>query len=326
MEAQERRESAARILDDFAARTGLTSAAQPRRYLWTDAFAVYTWLGMGRVDLARRLIEQVHKVLGVSRDPEHPTARGLRIGKPLPERAPDELYDPDLEWDRDGQYYHYLTKWMLALERAARVTGEERYHRWAVELAQAAHRAFAYAPTRLHWKMSVDLSRPLVPSTGMHDPLDGLVAMATLGLERETRELARMCEGRRWATHDPLGIGSLLLDALELARLEFKPLLAQVLADAELSVAAAARSIGLGSPAARRLAFRELGLALGLHAVEPLAAWVNVKQLIALVPLAQRLEDFWLVPTHQTARSWTEHRDINAVTLAACLAPEGTLS
>jgi hypothetical protein len=329
MDVPARHARAAAILEEFAARTGLTSPAKPRRYLWTDAFAVYTWLGMGRVDLARRLIDQVHEVLGVSRDPEHPTARGLRIGKPLPERAPDEPYDPDLEWERDGQYYHYLTKWMHALERTARATGEERYHRWAIELAQAAHRAFADppgAPTRLYWKMSVDLSRPLVPSMGMHDPLDGLVAMATLGLERETRELARMCEGRRWATDDPLGAGGLLLDAVALARLDFKPLLAQVLADAELSVDAAARSIGLGLPAARRLAFRELGLALGLHAVEPLTALVDAKGLIAFAPLAQRLEDFWLEPSHQAVPSWTEHRDINAVTLAACLAPEGTLS
>ena len=94
-----------------------------------------------------------------------------------------------------------------------------------------------------------------------------------------------------------------------------------MLADAELSVAAAARSIGLGSLAARRLAFRELGLALGLHAVEQLDA----KRLIAFVPLATQLEDFWLDPAHQAVPSWTEHRDINAVTLAACLAPAGAL-
>jgi hypothetical protein len=320
-----RHAAAAAILQEFAARTGLTSAEKPQRYLWTDAFAVYTWLGLGEAGLARRLIGQVHEVLGVSRDPEHPTARGLRIGKPLPERAPDEPYDPQLEWERDGQYYHYLTKWMLALERAARATGEQCYHRWAVELAQAAHSAFAYppgAPARLYWKMSVDLSRPLVPSMGMHDPLDGLATVATLGLERETRELARLCEGRTWATDDALGAGGLLLDALMLARLDFKPLLRQVLADAEASVAAAARSPALHLPAVQRLAFRELGLALGLHA----APLLGSKSLMRYLPLADQLEQFWLSPRHQAATSWIEHRDINAVTLAACLAPEGSLS
>src|SRR5438067_2266288 len=139
---------AAAVLDDFA-------AAQPRRYLWTDAFAVMTWLGLHEetrearfLDLAARLVAEVHEVLGVSRDPAHPTAQGLRIGKPLAERRADEPYDAELEWDRDGQYYHYLTKWMHALQRMAGATGEERYRRWAVELMTAAHRAFAYPPGR----------------------------------------------------------------------------------------------------------------------------------------------------------------------------------
>jgi hypothetical protein len=44
---------------------------------------------------------------------------GLRIGKPLKERGANEPIDESLEWDRDGQYFHYLTKWMHALCRAA---------------------------------------------------------------------------------------------------------------------------------------------------------------------------------------------------------------
>ena len=54
----------------------------------------------------------------------HPTAGGLRIGKPLPERGAREPIDERLEWDRDGQYFHYLTKWMHALCQAAWFTGE----------------------------------------------------------------------------------------------------------------------------------------------------------------------------------------------------------
>src|SRR5947207_4495827 len=112
------------ILEGFALSSGLTSAAQPRRYLWTDAFAVMTWVGLFErsgerrfLDLARRLVDQVHEVLGAHRgDSAHPTARGLRIGKPLREREAHEPYDPEQEWERDGQYYHYLTKWAHALE------------------------------------------------------------------------------------------------------------------------------------------------------------------------------------------------------------------
>jgi hypothetical protein len=329
---EERLDQAAAILDDFA--------AQGRRYLWTDAFAVMTWIGLHErtgerrfLELARHLIDEVHEALGApGSDKAHPTARGLRIGKPLPERRPDEPYDAELEWERDGQYYHYLTKWMHALERAASATHDERYRRWAVELAQAAHRAFAYPPgepKRLYWKMSVDLSRPVVPSMGAHDPLDGLVAAASLGLERETRELSRICDALRWATDDALGAGGLLLDALRLARLvargrkELQPLFSGVLEDTAVSVEASASQ--LGGPAARRLPFRELGLALGLHALEPLAQLADVKRLERFIPVAALLEDYWLDARNQAAPTWSGHRDINAVTLAACLAPQGAL-
>jgi hypothetical protein len=54
----------------------------------------------------------------------HPTRGGLRIGKPLPERGPRERYDPQLEWDSDGQYFHYLTQWMHALHRVSQETGD----------------------------------------------------------------------------------------------------------------------------------------------------------------------------------------------------------
>ncbi|MBI4060127.1 MAG: hypothetical protein HY403_01725 [Elusimicrobia bacterium] len=323
---------AAEILDEFAAATGLIAAEPPRRYLWTDAFAVMTWVGLHErtgerrfLDLAERLIEQVHEILGAPRG-------GLRIGKPLPERGPDEPYDPDLEWERDGQYYHYLTKWMHALERTAAASRDERYHRSAVELAKTAHRAFAYpraAPQRLYWKMSVDLSRPLVPSMGAHDPLDGLVAAASLGLVLETRELARICDGHRWATDDALGAGGLLVDALRLARLvargrqDLQDFFIEVVQDAEASAEAAAST--LGGPATRRLAFRELGFALGLHAVEPLGEHADVSRLRPFVPLAGELEDFWLDPVNQAAATWIGHREINAGTLAACLAPDGVL-
>ena len=323
---------AAAILDDFATSTGVSGATPPRRYLWTDAFAVMTWAGLHErtgerrfLELAERLVAQVHEVLGAPRG-------GLRIGKPLPERAQDEPYDPELEWERDGQYYHYLTKWMHALQRVTAASGHERYRQRAVELAQTAHRAFAYpagAPKAMFWKMSVDLSRPLVPSMGAHDPLDGLVEAVSLGLAREARELAAICNGRRWATDDPLGAGGLLIDALRLARFvahgqqELRLLLSRVLEDAASSTQASASAIG--GPAVGRLAFRELGFALGLHAVKLLGECAETSRLERFVPLAARLEQFWLDPVNQAAPTWTGHRDINAVTLAACLAPQGAL-
>ncbi len=39
-------ETAIRVMDGFADRTGIVSGARPIRYLWTDAFAVCDWLGL----------------------------------------------------------------------------------------------------------------------------------------------------------------------------------------------------------------------------------------------------------------------------------------
>ena len=73
--------------------------------------------------------------LGEREGEDHPTQGGLRIGKRLPERRPGDPFDEQLEWDRDGQYFHYLTRWMHALDLVARSTREPRFNVWARELA-----------------------------------------------------------------------------------------------------------------------------------------------------------------------------------------------
>ena len=197
------------IMSAFADTTGLTDVSHDqRRYLWTDAFAVCNYLELYRqtgaeehLQLALKLVDQVHLTLGkYHKDSKHtgwlsgleeeqarlhPTIAGLRIGKPLNERQTDEAYDDQLEWDRDGQYFHYLTKWMYALNRVSQVTGKSIYNQWALELARVAHAAFTYTPRsgifkRMYWKMSIDLSRTQVHSMGQHDPLDGLITYQQL--------------------------------------------------------------------------------------------------------------------------------------------------
>jgi len=49
-----------------------------------------------------------------------------------------------LEWDQDGQYYHYLTKWMHALNKVGIITEDPVYIKWAVEPAYAAHAGFTH--------------------------------------------------------------------------------------------------------------------------------------------------------------------------------------
>jgi len=374
------------IMLDFARITGLEPVgANPKRYLWTDAFAVCNYLELFRRtkdvtyrDLALRLVDQVHHILGRHRDDDprhgwisglsemegekHPTIRGLRIGKQLNERKQGEPPNERLEWDQDGQYYHYLTKWMHALSRVSRVTGDPTYIKWAIELAQTAHSRFTYAlraggRKRMYWKMSIDLTYPLVPSMGQHDPLDGFVTYNELqataiecfkdssfsGLKHEIADMADICRGMGLATDDPLGIGGLLSDSSRIAQLmmqcgsSYESLLESVVNSALLGMDTFTRSGSLGYPVEYRLAFRELGLSIGLSAIENLQRWIQenpslfqregylnqrVEDLAGYVPLRETIEQFWLDGRNREAATWVQHREINMVMLATSLAPD----
>lgn len=374
----ERTSEAAELMDQFADRTGLTSARAAKRYLWTDAFAVCNLLGLQRAtgneryrELALRLVDQVHHELGRHRADDrrtgwisglpdadgeaHPTRGGLRIGKPLRERAANEPPDPALEWERDGQYFHYLTKWMHALDQVARSTGNSTFNVWARELADAAHRAFTYGAgddRRMVWKLSIDLSRPLVASMGHHDPLDGLVTCTQLEatatelrsatgprLARARADFDSMLDRDGLATSDPLGLGGLLVDACRLAQLEQGDgtLLVSLLVAASIGLRHYVEQPDLRAPAHQRLAFRELGLAIGLAGLSMLDDAViqrldarappraGIAQLSQYVPLRTEIESFWLDPDHRRTAAWREHADINAVMLATSLVPGGFL-
>lgn len=374
--------SARDIMLAFAEQTGLsTSTKPPRRYLWTDAHAVCNFLSLYRHtddvvfrDLALMLVDQVHNILGRHRDDDsrsgwisglsdaeglaHPTAGGLRIGKRLNERRPDEPFNERLEWDRDGQYFHYLTKWMHALCRVGEVTGDPRYYRFATELARAAHAGFTQAPggiPRLVWKMSIDLAYPLVPSAGLHDALDAYITYneivhcgegfaadpGALVLDAEIRDVATVIECQRWNTGDPLGIGGLLFDACRViqlraaAHLGDQQLAAALVQASTESLVEFASDGGLDNPAEYRLAFRELGLSIGLHAAAKMREVIadkpdlfalglrqEVDQLQHFSSLRNAIEAFWCSPTNQRVNSWLEHLDINRVMLATSFVPD----
>jgi hypothetical protein len=323
------------------------------------------------------LIDNVHRLLGRYRDDDtrrgwisgrdeasgrrHPTAGGLRIGKPLKERDADEALDQRLEWDRDGQYFHYLTKWMHALCQTAFVTGDAAYARWALELGQAAFEGFARrsasgAIVGVYWKMSTDLSRPLVPATGLHDALDGFISFrqaqhalktlgngAAAGLDAAIESLSLLCQNGNWSTDDPLGLGGLLFDACRLCRLpreqRFNDVrLLQALTDGcRAGLAALLAGRQLREPAAFRLAFRELGLAIGLRALPIIADAVakdaggfasspalrrTVDVLLPYQSLSERIVDFWMPHARRGDASWQAHQDINDVMLATALIPD----
>ena len=212
----------------------------------------------------------------------------------------------------------------------------------------------------MYWKMSIDLARPLVPSMGQHDPLDGYVTYAQLRstassllesasgptLENETKQFAAMVKVGDWTTADPLGIGGLLVDAYRVGQLirQGAPInqrLLETLLTASLAgLQYYTRSGELRLPAEYRLAFRELGLAIGLraavrmrratdrdsfHYVADTRVREGLQALAKYAPIGDEIKSFWRDPDHRRARTWSEHRDINEVMLATSLAPEGFL-
>jgi hypothetical protein len=290
---------------------------------------------------------------------------------------------------------------MHALNRVSSVTGDLMYNAWAIELAKTVHAKFVYAspsggPKRMYWKMSIDLSRPLVLSMGHHDPLDGFVtynelqataardqqksthstprskargmlrvdteqnflprfknrglAPSNVSAERDLRteiaDMANICEGKNWITDDPLGIGSLLFDACWVAQLivsknlEQTGLLETLLESSLVGLASFMRGDPLKLPVGYRLAFRELGLSIGLRAVENIQELIGqesgplrkedsvhslLKNLGRYSEVRKTIEVFWLEHTNRESDSWMAHRDINSVMLATSLAPDGFL-
>jgi hypothetical protein len=202
------------------------------------------------------------------------------------------------------------------------------------------------------WKMSIDLSRPLVNSMGHHDPLDGLITCLELctskglaeshqtNLNVAISDFTQMCGQDRWATDDPLGIGGLLDDAVRLAQMVFlfglqrRDLLVRLLHDARTSLGAFVRSSPLGQSPEHRLAFRELGLSIGLHGLERLAELAAqepeladvARGLLAYRWLSDEIETLWSNPIYRNSRTWLDHCDINMVMLATSVAPDGYLT
>jgi hypothetical protein len=99
-----------------------------------------------------------------------------------------------------------------------------------------------------------------------------------------------------------------------------------------------ARLGDLRRPADRRLAFRELGLSIGLAAASAVSERAQsgrvpagfdrhtlLKELGRYAPLRAEIESFWLRPENRGTALWIEHRNINDVMLATSLEPEGFL-
>jgi hypothetical protein len=166
-------------------------------------------------------------------------------------------------------------------------------------------------------------------------------------LNEASESLLVLCEHGQWATDDPLGIGGLLFDACRLCQLvgqrngrELR-LLEDVMQGAGDGLKIMLKTGYLKRPAEHRLAFRELGLAIGLRTVPIIArafqnertAFGNRPSLFLLIdPILsyERLSDdiigLWLPYAENPNESWRAHQDINEVMLATAIAPSTFLS
>jgi hypothetical protein len=208
----------------------------------------------------------------------------------------------------------------------------------------------------MYWKMSIDLSRPQVPSMGQHDPLDAFITYneleATLtrvsiasprsGLNAEIADMVPICRGMNLATDDPLGTGGLLADATRIANLmitkknRYANLLENVMNASLQGIVVFSESDTLRQPAGYRLAFRELGLSIGLRGAVLLEELIRhnpgvfdhksnlpamAKDITGYLPLAEKIEQFWIDERNRMSGTWREHLEINRVMLATSLAP-----
>ena len=94
-------------------------------------------------------------------------------------------------------------------------------------------------------------------------------------------------------------------------------------------------------PPQYRLAFRELGLSIGLKSLEKMQILIREhaehftnralleSQLASFeqyLHLGEVIENFWLEPENQKSSTWREHIDINSVMLVTSLMPDGYLT
>lgn len=293
------------------------------RYLWTDAFGVCNFLTLFHetkdekyLIQAEALITNVHHVLGKNRSgtkrlgqatEENPLLGGLRIGKVAPEG----------DRDGDGQYFHYLTKWMFALNRMSIAKHEPHYNLWAIQLAQAVHPHFVHRVNdklRMFWKMSIDLSKPMVRSEGNLDPYDGYVTYRLLQqtahddsiLKKEIAEMNEMVQQKyqHYFSDDPLDLGEALWLQHWFANEEW----ATSIRHASLRSLERLWKIDYFSKSnIYRLAFREFGTSIGVQVTEE-----------AIGTWQQRVAE---LNEHWSRSLYSRDRDITPVMFCTSLLP-----
>ncbi|KAK5994756.1 hypothetical protein PT974_03139 [Cladobotryum mycophilum] len=260
------------------------------RYLWTDAFGVINFITLFKetgskkyLILAKKLALTVHDVLGRTRDgsarlngatESEPLRGGLRIGKMSADGS-----------DGDGQYHHYLTLWMFALNRLSLATKDPSLNDLAIQLAEAIHPKFVShlrsGDIKLVWKVSMDMKTILVPTEGHLDAVTGFSVYKLLQdtaiqqgrqdnlLQNEIEDYSYMMakKERLSPSYDPLDLGM----GLWVCSLSRDEVWAERFTRVALDKASKLLDEESGIPTGRateRLAFREFGACLGISCVD----------------------------------------------------------
>ena len=132
--------------------------------------------------------------------------------------------------------------------------------------------------------------------------------------------MADICRGMDLRTDDPLGIGGLLADASRIVQLavqggrDYGKVLESLLDSALYGLASCSRRGFFDLPAGRRLAFRELGLAIGLAGVTELQRCIllnpevftdhdslqrKARAILRYVPVGNAIKEFWRSATNR---------------------------
>jgi len=170
---------------------------------------------------------------------------------------------------------------------------------------------------------------------------------AEADLSSAIESLSALCQHKNWTTDDPLGLGGLLFDAGRLCQLlgtdQFDDihLLEEILEACRNGLTGLLVGRYLNQPVLHRLAFRELGLAIGLKALPiisdaikkdggPFESRAAVQRIVALLfpyeSLSEDIVSVWLPHAQDQDQIWKSHQDINDVMLATALIPDMFLS
>jgi hypothetical protein len=313
---------------------GLCADGKQRRYLWTDAFEVLSFISIAECfqkernkqeaevyqQAAEKLIATVHRCLGAPRsskpehamqtDPNSPTGHvGFRIGK----TSSQKITDYGMRYD--GQYWHYVDKWLLALARAGHIED-------GIRIAKSCFPYFSDAGPDgtgmrggIRWKLSVDATPPesLQRAHASDDTLTALIVFSILEAHRPTSSCPSLAEEisllqtalqgyRPRVTDDPLGWG---LEALFDQYIEGQPRQASL-----HSIHSEALH-----PSHLSLPFRLYGAMIGARVDGDAVAPPDKVDQLVRKSLAHE----------QKVQGVEEHSSINRVMLAMCLLCPGAL-